>query len=186
MEPGRARSTGLGPPLGRDAPPARVRSRRPSWTSRAARQRTARPAEARAVAATSRRRSIVRGVASPSSRAEPEFLREELHWMPVCSTNKIPHNTYLSTYLPTHGRRLRPGLRYRRGAIGNNGSMRCRNSSATVHGGRSPRLTSSTTDDHCPSSDRAAERGNLLILRSEQPVPLPFRNGGESPREGSA
>ena len=83
---------------------------------------------------------------------EPELLGRNSHWMPVCSTNRIPHNTCRS------GIRLRPGRRGSRGTgQGSNGSIRCHNPSGTIHGGCSPRLTvthrrSPSTKDGIPSS----------------------------------
>jgi len=86
----------------------------------------------------------------------PSSWGRNSHWIPVCSTNKIPHNTCRS------GNRLRPGLRNRRGLTGNNGSMRCHNSSDTTHGGRSPRLTPSTTE---PSPTRHDQASQITPLR---------------------
>jgi hypothetical protein len=67
---------------------------------------------------------------------KPSSCGRNSHWIPVCSTNKIPHNTCRSGIL------FRPGYRGLRGTgRGSNGSIRCHNPSATIHGGCSPRLT---------------------------------------------
>lgn len=49
------------------------------------------------------------------------------HWMPVCSTNKIPHKAWRS------GTRGRPGFSFGAG-IGSNGSIDHHSSSETIHG----------------------------------------------------
>jgi hypothetical protein len=50
--------------------------------------------------------------------------------MPVCSTNRIPHNTLRSS------NRLRPGRRgSRTTGLGKRGSIRCHSPSETIHGG---------------------------------------------------
>jgi hypothetical protein len=50
------------------------------------------------------------------------------HWIPVCSTYKIPHSTSRS------GNGLRPGYRNLRSRCGSSGSKRSHNSSDTIHG----------------------------------------------------
>lgn len=50
------------------------------------------------------------------------------HWMPVCSTYRIPHSTSRS------GNALRPGYRKRRSRCGSSGSRRPHSSSDTIHG----------------------------------------------------
>lgn len=93
---------------------------------------------------SSRRRQHVIPDPNPSSWGRNS------HWMPVCSTNKIPHNTCRS------GTRFRPGRRESRGTcLGSSGSIRSHNPSGTIHGGCSPRRTaqhgkrSSTRDTRC-------------------------------------
>jgi hypothetical protein len=67
---------------------------------------------------------------------KPSSCGKNSHWIPVCNTNKIPHNTCRS------GIRFRPGRRGSRGTcLGSNGSIRCHNPSGTIHGGCSPRRT---------------------------------------------
>ncbi len=78
---------------------------------------------------SSRRRQQVIPDPNPSS------WDRNSHWMPVCSTNKIPHSTCRS------GIRLRPGCRGLCAGLGSSGSMRCHSPSGTIHGGCSPRLT---------------------------------------------
>ena len=79
----------------------------------------------------------------------PSSWGRNSHWMPVCSTNRMPHNTCRS------GIRLRPGRRGLRTGLGSNGSRRCHSPSGTIHGGCSPRLTikhrrSQSTKDGSP------------------------------------
>ena len=64
FEPGRARSTGLGPVLGHLSAPARESCQSPPWTSPAPRRRSARPAAIRAAAATPRLRASPAAAAS--------------------------------------------------------------------------------------------------------------------------
>lgn len=50
------------------------------------------------------------------------------HWIPVCSTYRIPQSTSRS------GSGLRPGYRKRRSRCGSNGAKRSHSSSDTIHG----------------------------------------------------
>jgi hypothetical protein len=108
---------------------------------------------------SSRRRQQVMPDPNPNSRGRNS------HWIPVCSTNKIPHNTCRSGIL------FRPGYRGFRTGWGSNGSMRFHSPSGTTHGGCSPRLTAphcrsiSTTDgrpqDHFVRNSKLDSVGDL-------------------------
>jgi hypothetical protein len=67
FEPGRARSTGLGPVLGRPSSPGCASRRSPPWTSPKRPRRAARPAAIRAAAARYRPRASPAAAASRSS-----------------------------------------------------------------------------------------------------------------------
>lgn len=58
----------------------------------------------------------------------PRFCGRCSHWIPVCSTNKIPHSTCRS------GTGLRPGYLNRLSLFGRSGSIRSHRSSDTIHG----------------------------------------------------
>jgi len=87
FEPGRARSTGLGPVFG---PPLSARTWELSIT---ARDQSSFPA---ACNSASLRQQVM-----PDPK--PSSLGRNSHRIPVCSTNKIPHSTFRSS------NRLRPG-----------------------------------------------------------------------------
>lgn len=59
---------------------------------------------------------------------KPRSLGKYSHWIPVCSTYKIPHSTDRS------GNGLRPGYRNLRSRRGSSGSRRSHSSSDTIHG----------------------------------------------------
>lgn len=75
----------------------------------------------------------------------PRSLGRYSHWIPVCSTYKIPRSTARS------GNGLRPGYRNLRSRRGSSGSRRSHSSSDTIHGGFPHRTERST-----PVPDTAA------------------------------
>lgn len=85
----------------------------------------------------------------------PSSFGRNSHWIPVCSTNRIPDKTCRS------GIRFRPGRRGSRGTgLGSNGSMRCHRPSGTIHGGCSPRRTAQ--DARSSSTKEPNHRPSLL------------------------
>jgi hypothetical protein len=87
-----------------------------------------------------------------------------IHAIPVCSTNKIPHNACRS------GNRFRPGYRNRRSLTGNNGSTSSHSSSETSHGGRfadtdTPLSLTTDADVHSSSDQRSL----YLEMSSKRP-----------------
>ncbi|SEE31245.1 hypothetical protein SAMN04490357_7632 [Streptomyces misionensis] len=95
------------------------------------------------------------------------------HWIPVCSTNRIPHSTCRS------GTGLRPGYLNRRSRFGKSGSIRSHRSSDTILGqapmagqrrSRRPDTATGTDPSHCVRrsyrSQRSAPRwsGRVLTL----------------------
>ncbi|CAL9669805.1 hypothetical protein SUDANB176_07411 [Streptomyces sp. enrichment culture] len=58
---------------------------------------------------------------------KPSSCGKYSHWMPVCSTKRIPHRVYRS------GTRGRPATSFGPGS-GSNGSMSDHSSSDTIHG----------------------------------------------------
>src|SRR6185503_21126586 len=67
----------------------------------------------------------------------PSSWGRNSHWIPVCSTNRMPCKTSRS------GSRLRPNWGNAYSQRGNSGSIRSHSSSGTIHGGCSPFLTPS-------------------------------------------
>ncbi|GAA2683293.1 hypothetical protein GCM10009864_65270 [Streptomyces lunalinharesii] len=70
--------------------------------------------------AASRRQQVV-------PEPKPSSWGRNSHWMPVCSTNKIPHNACRSGTLGRPSTGFGPGL-------GSNGSISAHSSSDTIHG----------------------------------------------------
>lgn len=58
---------------------------------------------------------------------KPSFCGRYSHWIPVCSTNRVPHRAWRSGTLG------RPGISFGAGT-GNNGSTNNHSSSETIHG----------------------------------------------------
>ena len=106
-----------------------------SLSSRITWSRTQTPASFQAL----RRRQQVMPEPNPSSWGRYS------HWMPVCSTNKIPHKAWRSGTLGRPGFSFGPG-------IGSNGSINDHSSSETIHGRDSlfptMRPTSIQADSH--------------------------------------
>lgn len=146
--PAAAEKRGRNP--GRAEPPARVRSRSPPATGRA----SSRPAVS----------SAAPGAGRP--RPEAQLLRRYSHSMPVCRTDRIPHNACRS------GIRGRPSIGFGPGS-GSNGSMNGHSSSETDHGRDSP-FPATGPRTKCPlRRHTCGRRGAWLEAARETVTSLP-------------
>jgi hypothetical protein len=75
---------------------------------------------------------------------KPSSCGRYSHWMPVCSTNRIPHSACRSGTRGLPSTSFGPGL-------GNNGSMSDQSSSETIHGRDSLFPTTKPTSNHADS-----------------------------------
>lgn len=76
---------------------------------------------------------------------KPSSCGRYSHWIPVCSTNRVPHRAWRSGTLG------RPGISFGAGT-GNNGSTNNHSSSETIHG-RSPRTAQRASKPTVTSSE---------------------------------